>query len=121
MTLGRKWYDTYRLSEGKTGDDGFWEDGAWVKGKIFANIQGGLYWNAVKNSDSGDISKNAISIRSDHPIYQSDTKHKGDIISWLGTLWEVREVRPYENLRATRHWEGMAVQIDSKTIPRESL
>lgn len=121
MTLGRKWYEVYRLSDGGTDEDGFYKDGEWVKGKIFANIQGGLYWNAVKNSDSGDISKNAISIRSDHPIYQSDKNVKGDIISFLGTLFEVREVRPYVNLKNTQHWEAMAVQIDSKTIPRESL
>ena len=86
---------------------------------IRANIQGGLFWNSVKFSDSGDIGKMAISIRSDEPLYLSDDGKKGDIVLWGGAFWQVRDTRCYDNLKFTAHWESMAVKVDGSMIDKE--
>lgn len=121
MKLGRAYYDAFRFSEGYYDEDGLWKDNDIVKVRIRANIQGGLFWNSVKFSDSGDIAKLAISIRSDEPLYIANQGRKGDIVSFDGSLWEVRDTRIYKNLRSTRHWESMAVLVDSSVVPRELL
>ena len=119
MKLGREIYPVLRLGVDKLSDDGFWQKGVIENVKIRANIQGGLFWNSVKFSDSGDISKQAISIRSDEPLYMANESRRGDIILFGGNHWEVRDCRIYKNLKRTRHWEAMAVLVDGSKVPRE--
>lgn len=118
MKLGRHKYNAYRFSKGTLGDDGMWTDDETKPFTIRANIQGGLFWNSVKFSDSGDISKQAISIRSDDALYMANDSQQGDIIEFQNSFYEVRDCREYINLKRTRHWEAMAVLVDGSKVPR---
>lgn len=118
MSLGREKYTVHRHSNGRYNDDGLWVEAQVEKVTICANIQGALFWNSVRFSDSGDIGKQAISIRSDQALYISNDKNKGDQIEFEGALWEVRDARLYKNLKFTSHWEAVAVLMDSSKLPR---
>ncbi|QIW91539.1 hypothetical protein vBAbaMD22_26 [Acinetobacter phage vB_AbaM_D22] len=126
MKLGREKYKVLRHKDGEYNDDGLYIEGGWDEIEIRASYHGGLYWNAVKFGVAGEVSKQAISIRSDQPLYQSspsDTSNGGKLgdifIDEDGVHWEVRECRKYKNLRATRHWEAMAVRLDEDEILRK--
>lgn len=121
MKLGRKIYNVFRLSEGRHNEDGIWVNGGVEKVPVRANIQGGLFWNSVKFTEAGEVPKQSISIRSDDPIYMATNEVKGDIIEYDGAYWEVRDCRKYGNLPNLKHWEAMAVIIDSSKLPREVL
>lgn len=121
MKLGRHIYNVYRFKDGYHDDLGLWVAGGVQVTKIRANIQGGLFWNSVKFTESGDVSKQAISIRSDEPLYMANDKDQGDIVEFDGAFYEVRDCRIYKNLRFTRHWEAMAVLVDGSKLPREVI
>ena len=118
MKLGREKYDVVRSAPAKL-VNGLWQKASVETVQVRANIQGGLFWNSIKFSDSGDISKQAISIRSDEPLYMANDKKQGDLVFFGGNYWEVRDCRIYKNLKRTRHWEAMAVLIDGSKVPRE--
>lgn len=121
MKLGRKIYDVITRGEATLGEDGMWKEANDITRQIRANIQGGIFWNSVKDSDAGEIRKMAISIRSDEELIFSDGKRKGDLVVYDNCHWEVRDCRKYGNLRATRHWEAMAVLVDRDVYPRSDL
>lgn len=119
MKLGRAKYNVHRLGVASLGKDGMWSKGTDEVVEIRANIQGGIFWNSVRFSDAGDITKQAISIRSDEPLYMANDDRQGDIVEFEGSLWEVRDCRIYKNLKRTRHWEAMAVLVDGNKVKRE--
>lgn len=125
MKLGRESYQVLRHVAGGYNDDGLWTDGTWERVTIRASIHRGLYWNSMKFTNAGDSTKQAISIRSDHPLYMANPPkdsesdgQKADIVIDDGTYWQVREAGRYKNLRATAHWEAVAVRLDESELPR---
>ena len=121
MKLGRKIYKVFTQGTSSVGEDGLWIDNPVTERNIRANIQGGLFWNSVKFSDSGDIGKKAISIRSDEELIMSNGTRRGDLVFYRDCYWEVRDCREYTNLPRTRHWEAMAVLVDGDVLVREDL
>lgn len=119
MTLGRKTYTVRRIGQGDYDEDGVWVDSSYKDFEISANIQGALFWNSVKFNTVGDVTRQAISIRADFPLYMNTLKQKGDLVLYDGCWWEVRDSRPYTNLRATKHWESIAVLVDGEEIQRK--
>lgn len=125
MRLGRKFYQVLRHVDGGYNEDGLWTEGTWETVEIWASVHRGIYWNAMKFTNAGDSTKQAISIRSDDPLYmanppkdsETDGK-KADIVKYDGTYWQVREAGRYENLRDTAHWEAVAVRLDESELPR---
>lgn len=115
MKLGRRNYTVHRFGQGEY-VDGIWQDATVTTRTIRANIQGGLFWNSVKFSDSGDIGKQAISIRSDQKLQQASGKTKGDFVLFQDRYWEVRDTREYFNLQNMAHFEAMAVLVDGADI-----
>lgn len=130
MKLGRKTYQILRQVSGGYNERGLWVNGDWEVLDIRASIHRGLYWNGMKMTTAGDNTKQAISIRSDQALYMSNpseragvdsNEQKADIVLYNGTYWQVREAGRYENLRATAHWEAVAVRLDEQELPRGIL
>lgn len=124
MKLGRKTYTVLRHVGGGYDENGIFVGNKREEVKVRASYHGGLFWNSVKFSPSGDINKQAISVRSDQPLYQGSPEEIGDgrLADWfvdeLGVKWEVMDCRKYINLRSTKHWEAMCVRLDEDEIPR---
>lgn len=118
MRLGRKKYKVLRSIESYYTPTGVYVRGGDTEVEITANIQGALYWNGVRFSDAGEISKRAISIRSNQPLFQAQSGRKADIVIYENARWEVRDVRHYNNLRKMVHWEAMAVIMDESKVDR---
>lgn len=125
MKLGRKKYKVLRHIAGDYNDDGIWVGDTRQEIEIRASYHGGLFWNTTRFNAAGDVSKQAISVRSDQPLYQASPEEVGNgkLADWFvdeeGVKWEVRDCRKYINLRATKHWEAMCVRLDDEEIPRE--
>lgn len=128
MKLGREKYKVLRHRAGDYNDDGLWTGDLWEEVEVRASYHGGLFWNSTKFNTTGETSRQAISVRSDQPLYQSSPNendseggHLADIfIDEDGVHWKVMDCRKYKNLRATRHWEAMCVRLDESEIPRKA-
>ncbi|AJK27140.1 head protein [Acinetobacter phage vB_AbaM_KissB] len=125
MKLGRKAYNVLRYVSGDYDADGVWTGERWILVPIRASRHGGLFWNGMSFTSAGDTSKQALSVRSDQPLYQASPTENGgngmlaDIfIDDDGSQWEVRDCRKYVNLRATKHWEAMCVRLDQSELKR---
>lgn len=127
MRLGRAKYKILRHTAGGYDENGVWGGEVWTPMEIRASIHRGIYWNSEKFTNAGTSTKQAISIRSDHALYmgspagtENGGEKKADIIEYLGTYWQVKEAGQYHNLRATAHWEAVAVRLDESELPRVS-
>ena len=127
VRLGKKSYNLYR-NIANTDDQMYDEygevvEGEWEKIKIRANIQGALIYNKQRITDSGEVSKDCISIRANERIYKArignnKTALQADLIEFEGALWEVREIVSYTNLPKTAHDEVYAVRVDEDALDR---
>lgn len=122
VKLGKKKYKIYR-DTGSSYVDGLLVQGTLEVIEIIANIQGSLIYNRMRQMDSGEKSKEAISIRSNQRLYEARTAPNGqllsaDVVEYEGALWEVRECIPYTNLPRTAHDEAIAVRLDESQRQR---
>lgn len=128
MKLGRRKYQILRHIAGGYNEDGLWMGDTWMRIDVRAGVHGGLFWNAMKHTEAGESSKQAISVRCDVPLYQASpagvgevSGKKADIFLWDGSYWEVRDCRKYDNIRNLVHHEAMCVRLDESALPREVL
>lgn len=123
VRLGRKKYTVYRDTGSSYNIYGQIEQGKYIPFEISANIQGSLVYNKMKLLDSGEQSKDSISIRSNQRLYKARIGDNGSILQadyvlFEGALWEVREVISYTNLRRTGHDEAIATRVDESIMDR---
>lgn len=124
VRLGKKRYTIRRQVMGASKDIyGRVTDEVWEELPIMANIQGSLIHHRQVLSATGDISKDAISIRSNDRLYKArigrgTEKLKADQIFYNGTWYEVRDDIHYDNLR-TGNTQVIAVRLDEQPVERK--
>lgn len=126
VRLGKKKYKVLRnVPDSSNGYDKFGEvtQGSWQEIEIVANIQGALVYNKMRLTNTGEVSKDTISIRSNQDLYKARIGENGQVLQadrviYKGTFWEVREDIDYNNLR-TSHIEILATRLDEQPFNRE--
>jgi hypothetical protein len=124
VRLGKENYTVRRQVVGATKDVyGRLLDEVWEQITVRANIQGSLIHHRQSLSPTGDISKDAISIRSNQRLYKArigtrSEKLKADQIFYDGAWYEVRDDIHYKNL-STRNTQVIAVRLDEQPLERK--